>query len=51
MFKFTSNGRETPLERFADELRKDITRAAREGIEAREASCGRALSRAWGGGA
>lgn len=35
MITFTKDGREIPLERFADELRKDVTRAAREGIEER----------------
>jgi hypothetical protein len=35
MIKFTKDGRDIPLERFADELQNDITRAAREGIEER----------------
>jgi hypothetical protein len=33
MIKFTKDGREIPLERFADELRDDVMHAAREGIE------------------
>ena len=35
MIKFTKNGREIPLEHFADELEADVMRAAREGIEER----------------
>jgi hypothetical protein len=37
MFKLTlkKNGREIPVERFADELRADVYRAARQGIEER----------------
>ena len=35
MIKLTKNGREIPIERFADDLKADVMRAAREGIEKR----------------
>jgi hypothetical protein len=35
MIKLTKNGREIPISRFADELKADVMRAARQGIEER----------------